>query len=224
MAAEDQPRSTDATDGPILRAHRRPSAVIVFVTTAALALTADLVTKHWAFHSLLAEQESLSAQVQAVQVKYEQADRLPPSTRRILQELHLSRPVMPGVKLTLSTNPGVVFGLPMPRALVLAATVIVLGVVGWFFATSDATQRCLHAALGLILAGALGNQYDRLFSVVRLPGVDPIRYEVRDFIDCSGLYYPWVFNVADALLVVGVAAIILHSLVCRPSASPQSTD
>ena len=40
--------------------------------------------------------------------------------------------------------------------------------------------------------------------------MDPILRNVRDFIDCSDLGYPWVFNVADVLLVIGVAILGLH--------------
>ena len=76
----------------------------------------------------------------------------------------------------------------------------------------------LHVALAFVLAGALGNLYDRLWSQVRLPGDGVIKYEVRDFIDCSGLYYPWVFNVADVLLVVGVAMLLLHSFLAERKA------
>jgi lipoprotein signal peptidase len=69
----------------------------------------------------------------------------------------------------------------------------------------------------MILAGALGNLYDRLFSVVQVPapGAEPILRHVRDFIDLSQIGYKWVFNIADALLVIGVGILmilwVLHS-------------
>ena len=195
-----------------LWAYRRPRAIAIFILIIVVSLAADLITKHLAFTTLLDGRDNLAGEVQSIQEAFQRAD-IAPHNRAILHELHLSEPLMPGVKVTLSTNPGVVFGLPMPRAAVLAASIIVTIVVVWFFATSGAGQYWMHASLGMILAGALGNQYDRLFSVVALPGVEPIRREVRDFIDCSDLYYPYVFNVADALLVVGVAIIMLHALV-----------
>ncbi|MHC4985482.1 MAG: signal peptidase II [Planctomycetota bacterium] len=223
MIASGHDDSSRSPASPSARAHRHLPAVLVFVIAAVVGLAADLVSKHWTFQSLLADREAISANVQAIQRKYEQMGVSPPAARRVLQDLHVSRSVAPGVKLTLSTNPGVVFGLPMHRGLVLAATAIVLVVVTWFFITSGAKQYWLHAALGMVLAGALGNQYDRLFSIVRLPGVDPIRYEVRDFIDCSGLYYPWVYNIADVLLVIGVAIILAHGLFGRKDAPRQRT-
>ena len=224
VVASSQDDSGRSTASLSARAYRHVPSIVLFVVAALLGLAGDLATKHWAFRSLLADRQAISANVQAIQRTYEHVGAPPPSAQRVLQDLHVSRPLLPGVKLTLSTNPGVVFGLPMHRGLVLAATGVVLGVVTWFFVTSGARQYWLHAALGMILAGALGNQYDRLFSIVRLPGVDPIRHEVRDFIDCSQLYYPWVYNIADVLLVIGVAVILIHGLLGRAGALRRRAD
>ncbi len=136
----------------------------------------------------------------------------PQPPERTLAEMRLSRQVVPGVRFTLSMNPGVVFGMPMPRPLVTAATIVTVAVVTVFFAASPARARWTHAALALIAAGALGNLYDRLFAQVVLPGVEPICHQVRDFIDCSQIGYKWIFNLADAYLVIGAAMLILHWL------------
>ena len=88
--------------------------------------------------------------------------------------------------------------------------------VCYFFATSAAGARWIHAALAMILSGAVGNFYDRMISRVSIPGVaEPITRQVRDFLDFSqlrvlGLNYPYIFNVADVFLVVGVAMLMLH--------------
>lgn len=52
-------------------------------------------------------------------------------------------------------------------------------------------------AIAFIVGGALGNLYDRL----------AYGYVV-DFLDFSGLYFPWVFNVADAAINVGIAILL----------------
>ena len=90
-------------------------------------------------------------------------------------------------------------------------------------AFSPARARSMHVALALILAGAVGNLYDRLFGVVSIPGFEPIKYQVRDFVDCSGLHYPWIFNAADAYLVAGVAVIILH-MIAAPRRQSKAAD
>ncbi len=131
-----------------------------------------------------------------------------------------SRPIIPGfLRFTLSTNPGVVFGFDrMPDAVVLLATVAAVAVVLFFFVTSEAKARWTHAALAMILAGAVGNMYDRIFSRVQLPGRPTVSIrEVRDFIDLSDIHigplnYPWIFNIADVLLVVGVAILFIVSI------------
>jgi signal peptidase II len=133
------------------------------------------------------------------------------SASELLHALNLSRGLVHGVQITLSTNPGVVFGLPMPRWAVAVATFATVVLVGYFFATSLRRDWIVHLALASVLAGALGNLYDRLLATVAIPGADAvIRGQVRDFINCSDLHYPYIFNVADVLLVVGVALLLIH--------------
>ena len=134
----------------------------------------------------------------------------------MLRQLHVQRQVGWGFRLTLSTNPGVVFGLPMPPLVVAVATVFTIGLVGYFFGSSPAAAYWLHVALAMILSGAMGNFYDRMLSVVHVPGLaEPITGQVRDFMDFSqirllGLNYPYIFNVADVFLVVGVLMLMVH--------------
>ncbi len=64
-----------------------------------------------------------------------------------------------------------------------------------------AERRVTIAALALVVGGALGNMIDRL------------RFGyVVDFLDFSGLFFPWVFNVADAAITVGAALLVLDYL------------
>jgi signal peptidase II len=110
----------------------------------------------------------------------------------------------------------VVFGWDLPRWLVLLATATTIAIVAVMLLGAPRRGWGQIVAIGLIFAGAIGNLYDRLFSCVPLPGTEPIRYHVRDFIDASRLHYPYVFNVADVWLVVGVAYLVLHSLMPGP--------
>jgi signal peptidase II len=76
----------------------------------------------------------------------------------------------------------------------------------------SAERRLTIAALAMVVGGALGNMIDRL------------RFGyVVDFLDFSGLYFPWVFNIADAGISVGAALLVLDYLANgeeRPKAAP----
>jgi signal peptidase II len=73
-------------------------------------------------------------------------------------------------------------------------------IIYWSRQKSTAKDRWLCAALGLILAGTLGNFYDR----VMFNGV-------RDFLHWN-YYFDWpVFNLADCCLVVGASLLLLQA-------------
>lgn len=198
---------------------RHPPAVALFLVLSAAGLAADLWSKHAVFASLLSD-PAIEPRARLLAEHYERLRRdpnQPPRVRslnvpaQVLHDLRLQRDLCPGVRLTLSTNPGVVFGLSVPPWAVVVCTGLTIAFVGCFFAASQAGARWLHVALALVLAGALGNLYDRMLTAVSVPGLDqPIRHQVRDFVDCSQLYYPYVFNAADAWLVIGVGMLILH--------------
>ncbi len=78
--------------------------------------------------------------------------------------------------------------------------------LGWWALKAD--RRLLIAAIGLVMGGALGNVIDRL------------RFGyVVDFIDFSGTgVFPWVFNIADSAITIGVILLILDSLISERAA------
>jgi signal peptidase II len=89
-----------------------------------------------------------------------------------------------------------------------------LAILYWLFVRKAAVDRWLTVALGLIMAGAIGNCYDRL-----------VLGHVRDFvhlhIDAIGFNFA-IFNFADNMLVIGAVTLMLLAL--RPeSAPPQQT-
>lgn len=170
---------------PLPTAARSAKAWILFALVFAAGLALDLWSKSAVFGWLLDEQPQSA-----------------------------SREIIPGVlRFTLSTNPGIVFGLRLAPIMVIAASVLAVAVVVYFFATSPRGSTALHVALGMILAGALGNLHDRLFSDVDLPGREAAHRQVRDFIDFGQVHYPWIFNIADVLLVVGVGLLVLSSYI-----------
>lgn len=186
---------------------------VPFLAVTVLGLAADLASKESVFRSLM-NPPGLDRVIAQRQMVFG-----PISSGNMLRQLNLHRHGFGWVSYTLSTNPGIVFSLPMPRWAVVIFTLGAIGLVLYFLGHSPTRSWSLHVALGMILGGAMGNLYDRLASCVALPGMDPIRYQVRDFLDVTvslGSWqwrYPYLFNVADALLVSGVAIILLHWLV-----------
>lgn len=106
-------------------------------------------------------------------------------------------------------NTGVTFGMAagLTQPILLFTMVASLGIGAWLVLTRS-PSRVLHVALSLILAGAIGNLYDRW------------RWKmVRDFIlvywkDPSVWQWP-AFNVADSMIVVGVSLILWLELFGR---------
>jgi signal peptidase II len=78
-------------------------------------------------------------------------------------------------------------------------------IVYWATRRTTAGDWSLSAALGLILAGTLGNLYDRI-----------IFNGVRDFLHLHYRSFDWpVFNVADACLVCGAFLLLTQALFSR---------
>jgi signal peptidase II len=85
-----------------------------------------------------------------------------------------------------------------------------------------------NISVGLLLAGVLGNLYDRIcFGYVRdmihaLPGWRwPASIQhLLPMIPAD--VFPWIFNVADTLLCVGVGLMLIYSIVNSPKPGPSA--
>ncbi len=115
--------------------------------------------------------------------------------------------VLPFFNLVMVWNRGVSFGLLgdaglAPYLMAGIAGLVVIGLVVWL---ARVAQRLLAGSIGLIIGGALGNIVDRL------------RFgAVADFVDLHAGGYHWpTFNVADAAITVGVAVMLIDSLLNR---------
>ncbi len=153
-------------------------------------------------------------------------------------------------------NTGALFGLGKGwTPLFIAASFLALGFVLFLFFQSSPRRRSLHIALACVLAGAVGNLYDRAFAIADVvhytidqkphtsvgkivlnneqeivlnhwpdgPRAESISKRwnpeiteqgvVRDFLKLRLgplNIWPWIFNVADVLLVVGVGLLLLN--------------
>jgi len=123
--------------------------------------------------------------------------------------------LIPGwLEFQVTINHGAVFGrFQGQRVLFIIVSFAAVAFLTLLFAGSD-RRRSYQVLLGMLLAGVLGNLYDRVaFGYVR----DMIHALPR----WPG-FFPWIFNVADSLLCVGVGLIVLANLF-RPHARGGST-
>lgn len=113
--------------------------------------------------------------------------------------------ILPVLNFTMVWNRGVTFGLltgnstlaHLGLAVFAVAVVVVLGL--WVLRTN---RIAIAIPVGAIAGGALGNVADRLHYGA-----------VVDFIQAHAFGYSWyVFNLADAAIVCGVAALVIDNL------------
>lgn len=101
-------------------------------------------------------------------------------------------------------NPGVSFGFlqaqhDLVRWLLVTFSIVVAIFLAAWVRKSD--RPLFAVAVGLLMGGAIGNVIDR----IRIGAV-------ADFIDVSRLYFPWIFNVADSAISIGICLLLLDML------------
>jgi signal peptidase II len=160
---------------------RSLGALACFVLTVVVGLGLDLWTKAYAFERLAVYGRGAAVVESRVY------------------------PLIPGwLEFTVTTNQGAVFGLGAgQRMLFVSVSVAAILFLIYLFANSG-QQRFYQVILGMLLAGVLGNLYDRV-----------VYGYVRDMIHALPRWprlFPWIFNVADVLLCTGVGLMVLYSL------------
>lgn len=125
-----------------------------------------------------------------------------------------------------SLNEGALFGIGQGLVFFFAVLSVLAAVaIGyWLFVAGEARSRWMTVALGCVSGGIFGNLYDRLGLhglVWHLPPREGLRvYAVRDWIHFTVGRFEWpTFNLADSLLVCGVAMLTWHALRAGPSAA-----
>jgi signal peptidase II len=112
--------------------------------------------------------------------------------------------VLGPLHLTGVWNPGVSFGFlqaqhDLVRWLLVAFSIVVSIFLAIWVRRSD--RPLFAVAVGLLMGGAIGNVIDR----IRIGAV-------ADFIDVSRLWFPWIFNVADSAISIGICLLLLDML------------
>jgi signal peptidase II len=187
---------------------RSLAALACFLLLAAVGLATDLTTKTLTWRKLVERVEWIEETGTVMLIRHDLAAPGQVSEYDIV--------VVPsGLEITAVANQGAAMGLGQGRkTLFVLVSVAAILVLFYFFAHSDG-RRFYQVVLGLLLAGVLGNLYDRL-----------VHGYVRDMIHVfPGVYwsdihsslprvelFPWVFNLADVFLCIGVPAVLLVGL------------
>ncbi len=114
--------------------------------------------------------------------------------------------VTPFLDLVMVWNRGISFGLFQQESQIgpiLLAILSLAAVIGltWWLASMTTVIGAVGA--GLVMGGAIGNGIDRL-----------VYGAVADFFSLhAGDFYWYVFNIADAAIVVGVAGLVYESII-----------
>ena len=211
MTADARPNPEPAPEAQPTPPLRSPAALSRFLLVTVAGLVADLATKVWAFNALAYNQTTVDGFVRVDSHTYEFIPRW----------LHFH----------VTANQGAVFGIGQGnRWLFVLVSALAIAFLTYLFSTSG-KQRFYQVVLGMLLAGVLGNMYDRIvYGYVRdMIYVFPGRYwpawlagRLPDWEWTKGQIFPWIFNVADTLLCTGVAMMVVYSLFA--SHKPQRGD
>jgi len=134
-------------------------------------------------------------------------------------DLYESVPVIPGFfNITRIHNRGAIFGTFSQTnnryvfLLLTAASLAALAMVVYYFIKTPASDKLMKVSLTLIMAGALGNQFDRL-----------VRGHVIDFLDfyVGKAHWPF-FNAADSCITIGALLMLVILFRRKPACTPSS--
>jgi len=131
-------------------------------------------------------------------------------------------------RLYTSFNEGALWGLGQGLTWLFASlsTLAVAGVLYWLFFRGAASSLWLTFSLSLIMAGTLGNLWDRLGLHGHVDAVSgETRFAVRDFLLFTFGDFHWpVFNFADVYLVTGSIMLVLQSITMDVEDEPTAAE
>lgn len=180
-----------------------PSRWVVLVAIFAVMLVADQVTKFLAVDRLTNAFPRLGATTPGAKVEAFYGAR---HLERLSRPSHVVWEPM--WRMTYAENPGAAWGMlrDLPDGIRHGFFVVValgaLAFILWYYRKLRDDQRWMQVALAMIFTGATGNLVDRI-----------ARGYVIDFVQWHwwrrpDLYWP-IFNLADSLIFVGVAMILV---------------
>lgn len=214
----DAQTGTTGTGAPeFIPARRSRAAWILFILTALIGLAIDLVSKYLAF-----------AYVAGSPVRFTRDQVVAARDLDTLIPDHAPVNIIPGLlDFTLVLNPGAVFGIGAgKRWFFVVFTLLALGLATVMFGSwTHARDRLSHVSIGLLVAGGIGNLYDRLIYACVRDFIHPLPDSTLPFgltwPNGSTAVWPYVSNIADLFLLVGIGVLLVMSLFGpKPQPSP----
>ena len=201
---------TGRSDRPrAVRAWRSPKAWFILCAVLVVGLVFDISTKYWSFANvadqpIVLDRETILAKPNDNPIPY-----------------HEGISVLPWglLDFRLVINRGAVFGLGEHRRVFFIAFTMGALIAGLIIFARMTTSRgtMAHLGIGFILAGGIGNLYDRaMYGAVRdflhlFPGWNlPFGWNWPRWFGGSTEIFPWVFNIADMMLLTGMALLMIH--------------
>ena len=128
------------------------------------------------------------------------ADRLSKLYISANMRLGQSIPVIENIfHITYNTNDGAAFSLLSGKIpFLIIATVLIIAALTVFIIVKKPKSKLFGISVSLILAGALGNLFDRIFLG-----------SVIDFLDAKCINFA-IFNIADCCVVIGAALFCIY--------------
>lgn len=196
-----------AGDRSLRPASTSKRAWTILIATTVLGLVADLWSKALAFQHVAGFPVVIERD-QVLQVPQLGALIPPHDPVVVIPKL---------LEFTLVLNPGAVFGIGAGKRWFFVIFTVIACVVALalFVKWTRARDWVAHLGFGLIISGGLGNLYDRLlFACVRdfihpLPGVH-LPFGLA-WPGGNTEVWPYVSNVADAFLIVGILLLMYHA-------------
>lgn len=191
-------------------AWRDPRAWASFVLIIVMGITLDLGSKWWCFEHVA----EVPAHPDPNEVMLLLADD--PAKVGLALPPHDPMPVIPGVlEFFLVLNPGAVFGAgPGQRWAFISFTAVTLLFAAYVFACwTRRGQWLTQTALALVIAGGVGNLYDRItLGVVRdflhfFPDTN-LPFGLR-WPSGNAELWPYISNIADKFVLIGIAVLMV---------------
>lgn len=212
MSGQDSNTKGDDASQGRQSAIRSGSAWAVLIAVTVIGLAMDLGSKWYAFRTIAPHPVMLERD------RVLEAQRNGVSLSTLIPRDMEARHVIPNLlDFSLVLNPGAVFGIGAgKRWFFVGFTGAAMALAVWMFgAWTRPSDKWAHAGIGLLVAGGVGNLYDRLiYGCVRdfihpLPGVQlPFGWTMP--LSGSREVWPYVSNIADLWLLIGIGMLMVY--------------